>query len=67
MNKKQFQKEKLQVEIYETPDNLGKAAAANVAALLNRSISEKGFTNLILATGASQFQFLEALQTHDID
>ena len=64
---KQLQKEKLRVEIYETPDNLGKAAAANVAAALNRSIEEKGFANLILATGASQFQFLEALQKHDID
>lgn len=64
---KQLQKEKLRVEIYETPDNLGKAAAANVAGRLNSAIKEKGFANLILATGSSQFSFLEALQTHDID
>lgn len=64
---KQLQKEKLRVEIYETPDNLGKAAAANVAGRLNGAIKEKGFANLILATGSSQFSFLEALQTHDID
>lgn len=64
---KQLQKEKLRVEIYETPENLGKAAAANVAAALHRAIAEKGFANMIMATGASQFSFLEALQTYDID
>ncbi len=63
----ELQKDKLKVKIFETADLLGKAAAASVAEQLNAAIAEKGFANLILATGASQFQFLEHLQQHDID
>lgn len=62
-----LQKDKLKVRIFDNPDELGKAAAANVAERLNAEIAGKGFANLILATGASQFQFLEYLQKHDID
>lgn len=61
------QKDNLKVKIFEDADLLGKAAAVNVAERLNATIAKKGFANLILATGASQFQFLEHLQKHDID
>ena len=62
-----FQKDKLTVEIYKTPELLGESAAVSVAKKLANEISKKGFANLILATGASQFQFLEFLQKQKID
>jgi len=64
---KEFQKDKLWIKIFETATELGKAAAESVANLLNKSIREKKIANLILATGASQFIFLEQLQKYQID
>lgn len=60
-------KEHLDVKIFATKDEMGKAAAISVAKKLNAAVAEKGFANLILATGASQFQFLEHLQQQAID
>ena len=60
-------KDQLKVKIFENKEEMGKAAAVAVAEKLNDAISEKGFSNLILATGASQFQFLEHLQHQAID
>ena len=67
MKTQKFQKEKLKIEVYKNVDELGKAAANSVATKLNEAIAENGFANLILATGASQFQFLEHLQKLEID
>lgn len=67
MKNTEFQKDKLKVKIFENKDEMGKAAAVAVAEKLNVAISEKSFANLILATGASQFQFLEHLQKQKID
>mgnify|MGYP005857431933 CR=1 FL=1 len=64
---KEISKENLNVKIFANKDEMGKAAAISVAEKLNSAISEKGFANLILATGASQFQFLEHLQKQTID
>lgn len=64
---KEFQKDKIKVEVFENGQELGKAAAKSVAGSLQKSIAEKGKANLILATGASQFQFLEHLQKLEID
>lgn len=64
---KEISKENLNVKIFATKDEMGKAAAITVAQKLNAAIAEKGFANLILATGASQFQFLEHLQQQAID
>lgn len=57
----------LDVAIYETPIAMGKAAADFVQKKLSEAIAEKGSAHLILATGASQFKFLEALKERDID
>lgn len=57
----------LEVAIYETPTTMGKAAADFVQKKLTEAIDRKGSANLILATGASQFKFLEALKERDID
>ena len=67
MNNTEFKKDNLNIKIFATKDEMGKAAADAVAKKLNDAISEKGFSNLILATGASQFQFLEHLQKQVID
>jgi len=63
----QLKKDHLNVKIFSNKDEMGNAAAISVAEKLNAAISEKGFANLILATGASQFQFLEHLQQQIID
>lgn len=62
MKIKEFKKDNLQVKVLESPEKLGESAAVFVAVKLGEAISEKGHANLILATGASQFQFLEHLQ-----
>lgn len=67
MNNTEFKKDNLKIKIFESKDEMGKAAAVSVAEKLKTAIAEKGFTNLILATGASQFQFLEHLQKQAID
>ncbi len=64
---KEFQKDKLVIKIFENKEKLGKASAISVAEKLKEAIAEKGFANLILATGASQFEFLEYLQKQEID
>jgi glucosamine-6-phosphate deaminase len=64
---KEISKENLNVKIFANKDEMGKAAAISVAEKLNEAVAEKGFANLILATGASQFQFLEHLQQQAID
>ena len=64
---KKFQKDNLKVEVYDTVDEMGNAAAESVAKILNDAIAKKNNANLILATGASQFSFLENLQKQRID
>ncbi len=57
-----FQKDNLQVKVYNNPREAGVSAADFVAGTLKSGIEEKGKANLILATGASQFSFLDALK-----
>jgi len=51
----------MKIRIFETKDNMGKAAAEEAARILTKTIKEKGEANFIVATGASQFEFLENL------
>jgi len=64
---KELTKDKLSIKVFETSDLMGEAAAIYVSGTLKKSISEKGSSNLILATGASQFSFLEHLQLEEIE
>jgi len=67
MNKK-FKIDTMQVEISDSSEQSGIAAAAFVAARLKEAISKNGKANLILATGASQFDFLKAFKAdHSVD
>ncbi|RNC64672.1 glucosamine-6-phosphate deaminase [Proteiniphilum sp. X52] len=64
---KQLKKENLIVRIFEDEIAAGEAGAQFVAEQLNNAIRAKGFANLILATGASQFAFIHALKKQEID
>ena len=49
------------IKISENKEALGKAAAVKGAELIRRAITLKGEATIIVATGASQFEILEAL------
>ena len=51
----------MQTTVFPTKPELGKAAAAEGAALIREALAARGEANLIVATGASQFEMLEAL------
>lgn len=63
----EFKKDKLFIKVFNNNEELGKAAALSAANILNEAIKERGKANLILATGASQFEFLKNLQLQQID
>jgi glucosamine-6-phosphate deaminase len=64
---KSFKIDKLLVKVYSEEAEMGAAAAEFVALTLASAIAEKGYANLILATGTSQFSFLEALKKLDVE
>ncbi len=64
---KQFKKDNLTVRIFTDEASAGKGSADFVAQHLNDAVQAKGHANLILATGASQFAFIETLKTLQID
>ncbi len=58
----------MKIQIHTTPAALGESAGAEAAMLIKKAVQEKGFANIILATGTSQFATLERLlQDTDID
>lgn len=48
--------------MYNDVKQMAEQAAKGSATILQKAITEKGTATLILATGASQFKFLEYLQ-----
>ena len=57
----------ISVNVLPTPKALGEAAASSIADLLNKAIKEKDSARVILSTGASQFETIEALIKKDVD
>jgi glucosamine-6-phosphate deaminase len=56
------------VKVFEDQRALGQAAAGKAAATLRRVILERGHARIVVATGASQLEFLDALtRIEDID
>ncbi|HRR34929.1 MAG TPA: glucosamine-6-phosphate deaminase [Kiritimatiellia bacterium] len=49
------------VHVSKDSDEMARAAAADAAAALKQAVEERGEARLIVATGASQFGFLQAL------
>lgn len=47
--------------VFQTKEEMGQAAAKSVSAVIREAISKKGSANIILATGASQFEMLQNL------
>jgi glucosamine-6-phosphate deaminase len=51
----------LNLHLCNTPKELGQAAGKMGASLIKKAIQEKGFANIILATGTSQFETIQYL------
>lgn len=51
----------MEVRVFDSKTEMGAAAAAWGAAKIRSAISDRGHANIIVATGASQFEMLEAL------
>jgi len=64
---KSFKIDNLLVKVYSEEAEMGAAAAEFVALTLASVIEERGKANLILATGTSQFSFLEELKEQDVE
>ena len=52
----------MHVQIFKDKFELGKAAAETGARKIREAIQTQGYANVILATGASQFEMLAALR-----
>lgn len=57
----------MELHVFDDKEAMGAAAASCAAELLNAAIEARGEANLILATGASQFEMLAALVEEDVD
>ncbi len=57
----------MEIIIINTKEELGKEAACKGAELIRKAISEREKANIIVATGASQFEMLNELVKEDID
>ncbi len=51
----------LPVNVYKNNEEMGRAAAAKAATVIQKAIAQKGSANIIIATGNSQLSFLSAL------
>jgi glucosamine-6-phosphate deaminase len=56
----------VEIKIFETKVELGQAAARDAAKIINQAINERDAAYVIAATGASQFEFLDALAQEEI-
>ena len=57
----------MKINITKTPEELGKKAAKKIVKHLNKAINTHGEANLLLSTGASQFQVISNLVKADVD
>lgn len=52
----------LQVTVYSTNEEMGKAAAQEAKEIIQKAVRDRGVANVILATGNSQLSFLSTLR-----
>lgn len=57
----------MEIRICKNPEELGKSAAKETAAILRDCIARKGSARIALSTGASQFDTIKALVKEDVD
>ena len=62
---KTLQIEQLPINVYNSNEDMGKAAAWDARVILQEAIAARGEANIILATGNSQLTFLHALRDLD--
>lgn len=63
-----FTADQMHVDVYDSIDAMGAAAAENAAAIIRDAIERNGHARVIFATGNSQFAFVEALRQYtDLD
>ena len=55
------------IHVYKTPEEMGAEAAQLIAQKLNAAIAQKGEARLLLSTGASQFEMMDALTRMPVD
>ncbi len=57
----------MEIVISNSKSELGKEAAITGAELIRKTIEKNGMANIIVATGASQFEILNELIKQDVD
>src|SRR5690349_2675206 len=57
----------MEIKVFDTKLELGQTAARDAAKIINQAINERDAAYVIAATGASQFEFLDALVHEKID
>ena len=57
----------MEIKVFNTKLELGQTAALDAARIINEAIEEREAAYVIAATGASQFEFLDALAQESID
>lgn len=57
----------MNIHVYRTTQETGEKAAALIAEKLNAAIAERGEARLLLSTGASQFEMMQALTAMPVD
>lgn len=57
----------MKVDVRQTKEEMGRLAAARGAALIRKALDRKGHASIIVATGSSQFEMLNALIAEEID
>ncbi len=57
----------MKTRIFDTPQSMGEAAGKDAAILINAAIANNDEANIILATGASQFETLKTLVAQPVD
>ena len=55
------------ISVSQSPQELGQAAANRIALEINKAIKSKGYARIVLSTGASQFETIDALIKEDVD
>jgi glucosamine-6-phosphate deaminase len=58
---------RMKIAVFKSKNELAQAAADSAAEIIRRAIADRGKAYIIAATGASQFEFLEALVNQDLD
>jgi glucosamine-6-phosphate deaminase len=64
---KVYRGKQVEVKVFDTKQELGKAAAGDAAEIIQQAIRDRDSAYVIAATGMSQFEFLDALMLEAID